>query len=251
MISRLNLYDENFNKIDIESIGLIGLKLAIPSPSYSSTVEELDGGGRIITEKKLQSRSLQAEFMTVANDYQDSLFQKSLLYELLGSGKAFYIEQVHRPNILWECQLGEWNPSQMGTSITTFSIPLTCYKGYGESINIAKTTFNESSFIFKNEGNVRIDLRRHPDTMIKFKGASTDLTIKNKTTNETWKYYGTTNTLDWLTLQSVNSTKNFGMSIFKDTNKKILTFDVNNNEIELSGATGSFELEISTRFYFL
>jgi len=53
-----------------------------------------------------------------------------------------------------------------------------------------------------------------------------------------------------ITLQGITSSKNYS-SIFADTNKKIITLDIGNNNFTVSGATGSFELEISTRFYYL
>jgi len=251
MISRLNLYDSNLNKINIEALGLYGLKLDIPSPSYSVTTEKVDGGATIVIDKQLNPRILTADFATRSIDYVELVNQKHKLYGLLGNNNEFYIEQTHRPGIVWKCYLDEWNPTKLSNKVTTFSIPLTCYKGYSESINKIKKTFTSSKFIFKNEGNVTIDPRIHNDTVIKFKGASTDLEIKNNTTNESWKYYGTTGNLDWITLESVNFTLNYGVNIFKNTNKKIITFTQDNNEIEISGATGSFELEISTRFYFL
>lgn len=73
MISRLNLYDAKCNKINMESIGLFGLKLRIPGPSYTLVKETLDNGRIIILDKQLNPRQLVAEFITKANDYKDSL----------------------------------------------------------------------------------------------------------------------------------------------------------------------------------
>lgn len=253
MINRLNLYDENFNRIDLESLGLFGLNLVIPSPSYSSTVEELDGGGRVVLDKKLNSRSLTATFMTVANTYEDSLSQKSLLYGLLGNGKEFYIEQINKSGIVWKCLLDEWNPEMIGSSITLFEVPMTCLNGYSESISISKKSFrNTNTFTFKNEGNLVVDPRVHGEFTIEFWGASTDLTISNKTTGDSWKHYGTTELWEIITLQGVKQTKNYGTNILKNTNKKVITLAEGNNTFEIVGSdTTDSLIKISTRFYFL
>lgn len=252
MINRLNLYDLDGNKINIEALGLFGLNLTIPSPSYSIETQKIDGGGTIVLDKQLNPRSLTADFMTVANTYEDFLKQKFELFSLLGSGKEFYIEQAHRKGIVWKCYLDSWEPETIGMSVSTFSVPLTCLQGYSQTINLVKKTFNNlNTFTFKNEGNVIIDSRKHSETTITFSGASSNLTITNNTNGNSFKYYGTTQDWDTITLQGITSYKNFS-SIFVDTNKKILTFNADRNDFTLSGVTGSsFELEISTRFYFL
>lgn len=249
MISRLNLYDLNGNKINIEAIGLYGIKLNIPSPSYSRDTQKIDGGGMIVVDTVLNSRSLSAEFKTVANSYGDLLKQKTELFNLLGNGNEFYIEQIQQKGIVWKCYLDDWNPDVINTRVTTFSIPLTCLSGTSETLYLTNKKFTTSNFIFKNVG-LTIDPRIHAETTITFKGASNNLSIINKTTGDLWSYTGTTIDGDKIVLKGINSTLN-GNSIVRNTNKKILTFTKGNNEIEISGATGSFELEISTRFYFL
>jgi len=234
----------------VEEIGLFGYKLTIPSPSYSYETVELDSGEIIVIDQKLNPRELTAEFLTKARDYKDALEQKSLLFTLLGNGKDFYVEQTHHPNILWKVKMGEWTPQFFNGRITNFTIPLTCHTGVAQSINLAKKTFTESNFIYKNEGSVLIDPRKHSETEIVFKGPSTDLSITNKRTGESWSYNGTTSANDVITLKGVRALKN-GVSIFKDTNKRILTFESGINEIEALGVDGSFELSIITRFYFL
>lgn len=251
MINRLNLYDDQFNKIDMKSLGLFGVKLIIPSPSYEFHTEKIDGGQTIVLDKQLNPRQLFAEFKTKAGNYEELLKQKMRLFALLGNGDEFYIEQVHLKGIVWKCHLGEWDPQILSPKVTTFNIPLTNLNGYAESISTIKKTFKTTEFKFLNEGNVKIDPRQHSNLLITFAGASTDLTITNNTTGDTWKHYGTTNDIDTLKLLGVNSIKNQGTSIFKDTNKKLLTLNVGRNDFIVSGATGSFELEISTRFYFL
>ncbi|MEK5207478.1 phage tail domain-containing protein [Psychrobacillus sp. FSL H8-0510] len=250
MISRLNLYDAKCNKINMESIGLFGLKLRIPGPSYTLVKETLDNGRIIILDKQLNPRQLVAEFITKANDYKDSLKLRDELFGLLGHGSDLYIGEVNVPGKWWKVELEDWDPERINRRVTKIEIPLFCTSGLAESINLNKKKYSSTSFDYKNGGNHLIDMTKQVVTEITFKGASTNLTITNNTTSDVWKYNGFTTASDIIKLKGVQAFKN-GSSIFGQTNKKLLSFAVGNNEFTVSGASGEFELTISTRFYFL
>ena len=249
MISRLNLYDTEGNKINVESIGLFGLKLRISAPSYTVEREIIPGGQTIILDKQLNPRQLVAEFMTKAEDYRDSFRLRDDLYEVLGHGNEMYIGEIHVPGKWWIVSLEDWEPERANRTVSRIDIPLFCASGVSESVNLIKKKFSSSTFTFKNEGNQVIDPRKKKETEIIFKGASTNLTITNNTTGDVWKYNGSTTHSDIIQLKGVQAFKN-DSSIFGQTNKKLLTMAVGNNEFEVTGAT-DFELTISTRFYFL
>jgi len=252
MKSELNFYDSNFNKIELDELEVYGYNFSVPSPSYAIESVRLDSGETIVVNKLLNTRELEAEFLTNSADFKDSLEQKTLLFKLLGNGQSFYVEEIQRPNIVWKCELGDWLPEHITPSVTRFAIPFTCTSGVSQTINLVKQKFIESSFIFKNEGDLAIDPReaKYAETEITFNGPSTNLHITNKTTGETWSFNGSTTAEDEISLKGVRALKN-EVSIFKNSNKTILSFLVGNNEIEISGASGEFELTISTRFYFL
>lgn len=250
MISRLNIYDVDGNQLNLYALGLFGLKLTVPSASYTTVTETLDDGRTIVIDKYLNPRTLTVEFITKATNYEETLYQKYELYTLLGNGKEFYIEQTNRLGIVWKCHLGDWTPEHIGTRVTTFSIPLICISGVSESVSVLPKKFTTSSFNFKNEGNLLIDPSKHSETEITFKGPSTNLTITNNTTGDVWSYNGTTTSTEIIKLKGVQAFKD-DSSIFGQTNKKLLTIAVGNNEFTVSGASGDFEFTISTRFYFL
>lgn len=250
MISRLNLYDANGNKINMESIGLFGLKLRIPGPSYTHIKETLDNGRIIVLDKQLNPRQLVAEFITRANDYKDSLKLRDELFELLGHGSEMYIDEVNVPGKWWRVELEDWDPERINRRVSKIELPLFCTSGLAESINLIKKKYSSTSLSFKNSGNQIIDMTKQSETEITFKGASTNLTITNKTTGDVWKYNGNTTDLEIIKLKGVQAFKG-SSSIFGQTNKKLLSFAVGNNEFSVSGASGDFELTISTRFYFL
>jgi len=250
MISRLNLYDANGNKINMESIGLFGLKLNIPSPSYTTLTEKLDNGRTIVLDKQLNPRQLVAEFITKANDYKDSLKLRDELFELLGHGSEMYIGEVNVPGKWWRVELEDWDPERINRRVSKIELPLFCTSGLAESINLNKKKYSSTSFNFKNGGNQLIDMTKQAETEITFMGSSTDLTITNKTTGDVFKYNGNTTDLEIIKLKGVHAFKG-SSSIFGQTNKRLLSFAVGNNEFTVSGASGEFELTISTRFYFL
>lgn len=250
MISRLNLYDTEGNKINVESIGLFGLKLRIPAPSYTVERDTIPGGQTIILDKQMNPRQLVAEFMTKAEDYRDSFRLRDNLYELLGHGNEIYIGEIHVPGKWWKVSLEDWEPERANRTVSRIDIPLFCASGVSESVNLIKKKFSSSTFTFKNEGNQVIDPRKQNETEITFKGASTNLMLMNNTTGDVWKYNGSTIPTDIISLKGVQAFKN-GSSIFGQTNKKLLTIAIGNNEFTVSGASGDFELTISTRFYFL
>lgn len=247
----IDIYDSEGRKIDMEGLGLLGLKLQIPSPSYNTITQEVDGrGGTTVMDRFLQPRNLSAEFITMADDYRDSLKLRDSLYRLLGNGKHFFVAESEVPTKRWKVYLDEWTPDRQTVKVHTFEVPLLNENGCSESINLVVKPYMSSSFRFNNEGDLSIDPRIHSETQIEFSGASTNLRIQNYTTGDEWSWTGGTSSGDTILLSGVKSLKN-GSSIFGQTNKKLLTMTSGWNDFELVGATEPFTLTIKTRFYFL
>jgi hypothetical protein len=85
---------------------------------------------------------------------------------------------------------------------------------------------------------------------ITFTGASTNLTITNTTTGDIWQYTGTTQAGDTITLDGVRSLKN-GVSVFGNTNRKLITIAPGWNNFTITGASGSFTISFDFRFYYV
>jgi hypothetical protein len=108
------------------------------------------------------------------------------------------------------------------------------------------TVRDATEFTLYNAGDVKVDPRQH-ELVIAYTGASTDLAIKNETTEEEWKYTGTSASGDTIRLDGVRSTKN-NLSIFRDTNHKLISLAPGKNEFSLSGTSGNFEITFDFRF---
>lgn len=125
----------------------------------------------------------------------------------------------------------------------------TVRQSVAESVNEVIRSYDTAGILFDNQGSETIDMRHQNETEITFTGASTGLTITNETTGDVWRYTGSTAAGDTILLKGVQSFKN-GVSIFRDTNKKLLTFAPGVNKLTIGGAP-SVNLTIRTRFYFL
>jgi hypothetical protein len=251
MSSSIKLFNSLGEEIDLSSLGLVGLKLNIPSPSYRVTSENIDGrAGETIIEKTLNSRSLTAEFFVKSLDYLGSLEVRDQLFEIFGNGQTLYISESYLPTRRWMVHADGWTPERINRTVSRFEIPLLAESGTAESVNLIEKTFSTLTFPFKNEGNVLVDPCIHSETEIEFKGASSNLVVRNLTTSDEWSWTGSTIIGDTILLKGVRSFKN-DVSIFGQTNKKLITLVPDWNDFQIIGATGLFEINIRTRFYFL
>lgn len=248
----INIYDEDGQEINLSSLGLTGLKLGISSPSYRTITKEIDGHvGVIVVDRVLNPRSLTAEFISKANDYVESLALRDKLYGWLGNGRKFYVSDTNIPMRRWNVYLESWTPDRIDVKHHRFDIPLFAESGTSESTTMIKKKYTSTNFKFNNRGNQLINPRYHSDIEIEFSGNSSNLIIKNVTNGDVWSWTGETVDGDTILLKGIRSLKN-NMSIFGQTNKKLITLNSGWNEFEILGVSeGDFELTIRTRFYFL
>lgn len=110
--------------------------------------------------------------------------------------------------------------------------------------------YSTNSFSIFNAGDVVIDPRERGDMEITFTGASTNLTISNLTTGDTWVYTGTTDVDDVIRITGIRATKN-SLSIFRDTNRALITLARGWNQFSIIGATGALNIKFNFRFLYL
>ncbi|GKV64676.1 MULTISPECIES: phage tail family protein [unclassified Sporosarcina] len=268
-MSLINLYDINGNQLELN--GYSGLKLTIPSPSYDVEVEKIDGrGGEIVIDKTLQPRHLTADFYMKAKDYTDSLLLRDVIHRQI-SGGEFYISESKLPHKRWRVHFSDaYEMDRLNHTMQTFSVPLVAMSGLAESAGTTldeltftaekwqvgqglileepKYTHQTATFRVFNAGDVKIDPRQFPLKII-YRGASSNLQIKNNTTGDVWMYSGSSGASDQIVLDGVHSLKN-SASIFKDTNKKLISIAPGWNDFTLTGTSGSFLISFDHRFYY-
>ncbi|SPU38231.1 phage-like protein [Lysinibacillus capsici] len=109
---------------------------------------------------------------------------------------------------------------------------------------------NESSFQVYNAGDVPLKTNlRDMLFEIEFRGASTNLSIRNVTNGTQWQYNGSSGTNDVIKLETPTRFTKNGSSIFKDTNRKVLVLNPGWNTIQITGAT-QFLISFKFKFYY-
>lgn len=268
-MSLINLYRLDGQKIEVN--GYKGLKLHTPSPSFELITEKIDGqGGEVVVDKKLQPRNLTADFLMEAKDYIDSLLLRDIIFRQINEVE-FFISEANLPHKRWKVHFHEgYIPDRLNLRKQVISVPLTAMTGLAESTGTTlddltftkekwqvgqgltleepKYTHSTNTFSIFNAGDVPVDPREMPIKII-YRGASNNLKITNLTTGDEWSYDGTSGSDDNITLDGIRSLKN-DSSIFRDTNKKLVTIAPGWNEFQLTGTSGSFLISFEHRFYY-
>ena len=263
MLNDIRIWDINDNEINLSNYGLTGLDLTPESPSYTVQTETIEGmDGAIALGKQLNPRNLTARFLVKSFDYTDSLIKRDEIYNLFNGTEPFYIAETKLPYKRWLVESVEpWTPERYNPTTMEITLNLICWKGRPESIgtSIQAKTFEHlqelpvtytdyqdiyaTKFKIYNPGQL-ID-PRNPNHYLKitYKGNSENLRIENKTTGDVWQYLGTSNLNDEIVIEGIRSTKN-GLSIFRDTNKRLISIAPGWNEFEISGAPDTREYAI-------
>ncbi len=199
--------------------------------------------------------------MYIAQDIYDYYLLRDELNELFTRDETFYIIFKREPYKRWKVKLAQQFSTEPNPRMEPFTVEFRTVDKYAESIADTSTikewdvdkwgwnntiaweeelkyTFNSSSFTVKNLGNVPIDPREHALEIVLKGTFSSSVTITNSTTGETFQYNGALSSTDTLTLKGVRTLKN-GTSVFKDTNKKILTLAVGDNSFTITGGAVS------------
>ena len=273
----MRLIKLNGEEIDLRAKGLKRLTYDTASLSLSHTTEQLDGDdGAILLDSKHDVRIITAEFAGKAMDLADMYLLKNETNRLFAKKEPFYVVFHGDPAKRWLVILNKpiaWET--LTQRLGRVSIELAAHMPYAESIGTTldplttdvelwqigqglilvdengdpKYTHSTSSFSIYNAGDVTVNQRKRP-LKITYTGASMNLSIENLTTGDEWQYDHLSVEGDQIVLDGIRSLKN-GTSIFKDTNKKIITLAPGWNDFILSGTSGSFSIEFDFRFYYL
>ena len=109
---------------------------------------------------------------------------------------------------------------------------------------------NEPTIKVYNAGNVPIKTNlRDMLFEIEFRGASTNLSIRNVTNSTQWQYNGSGGANDVIKLETPTRFTKNGNSIFKDTNRKTFVLSPGWNTIQISGAS-QFLISFKFKFYY-
>jgi hypothetical protein len=266
----------NGEVIDLAEIGVMVMGLEVSSPSPTHYTETIEGqNGFIDIAETLQGRTIKARFSMESLDYIDHSLRVDKLFRIFDSREPFYIIRDLQPNkqILVRKNSG-FSPSLEPGNMGEFSVDFISSSPFWQSIGTTAEPINftngnwglgmglqsdidytylhsETVFSVYNPGDTTIDPRDiNMELQILFTGASTNLKITNDTTKESWSLTGSTLATDVIKIDGVRSFKNAD-SIFKDTNRGLISLIPGKNDILITGNTGSFSIQFITRFYYL
>lgn len=268
------MWNERGEVINLKEYGLNGLSLIPESPSYVDEIEEVEGmDGALGLDRKLNPRNIEAKFLANAYDYDDSLLLRDSLYSLFSSRESFYIGEVRQPGKNWFVQNNEvWKPERINHDTYEINLNLTCLKGVAESVYTTLTPFEwdvdawqfgmgipydeynyvhtTSEFEIYNAGKAINPRTTQMYLKIKIDAkTSSFIELINKTTNEIYRYNGSLNSGQELVIEGIRSTKS-GLSVFRDTNKRLISLDHGPNEIEVRGPSSINSIEFDFKFYY-
>ncbi|EJS63491.1 phage tail family protein [Bacillus cereus] len=257
---------------ELEEIGIITRDFNPSSPKPKHITEEIDGQhGAVDFGTVYEPRKIDCSFYLKAVDMWDYALLRDEVFRIFDSQEAFYIIDNRNPRKRWlvkcnseydvdqqriygffEIEFVAFNPfaESVGTTLDSFTFDSNLWQiGQGLIAEDISYIHKTSSFRIYNAGSVEIDPRKLP-LIIRIKGATNNLTITNRTTQETWKYNEATSTSDIVELNRVQVFKN-GISVFGKTNRKFISLKPGWNDFYVSGVTGSFQIEFDFQFYYI
>lgn len=258
-------------KIDFNTIGLQPLTFTIDSLSprhVSEIVEGRDGDYDLGTT--FEGRTMRVKFAIKGVDYIDYLLSRDEVFKLFETRIPFYLIDSKQPKKRWKVKVGaKFTPEKVLRRWGTIEVEFISSSPYAESYGTTLDPFtftaekwqvgqgvisedliyahNKTTFRIYNGSDIDIDPREIP-LLIKYRGPSANLRIKNATTGDEWSYTGTSGVNDTITLDGVRSLKN-NLTIFGQTNRKLIKLKKGWNDFTLTGASGSFLISFDFRFY--
>ena len=246
----------------LEELNIITRDFIVSSPEYRHNLEEIEGMDGVVDLGTTEGpRRITLELYFEADEVMKYAEKRDEVFEIFASKEPFYVIDGRSPGKKWLVKVDRpFAPSQV-RKYGLFQVELIAIKGRAESIGTsiqAKTfehlqnlpvTYTDYQDIYATKFKIynpgqKIN-PRNPNHYLKitYKGNSENLRIENKTTGDVWQYLGTSNLNDEIVIEGIRSTKN-GLSIFRDTNKRLITIAPGWNEFEISGAPDTREYAI-------
>lgn len=255
---------------DIENFKLKRLYHRVPSLQIEHNTANVDGRGTIILSSTLDTRTISVDLLFEVEDIFDFYLMRDEVNDIFVNEKEFYIIFKNESYKRYKVKLANGFLIEPHHIIGAFTVEFIMTDKYSESTAITSSrkewdvdlwawngvinwdddlqySFNSNSFNVKNLGNVNID-PRESFLEISLKGSfNSKVTITNNTTGDIYEYNGNLTNNDTLLISGVRSLKN-NVSVFSNTNKKLITLRKGDNSFSVMGGTVT---NISFNFRFL
>ncbi len=259
--------------INTADYGLNCLKFRPQSVSHNHKLEQfenLDGANHAGTT--FGPRDLIASFVVEEDTHILLNLLISELHALFATKEQIFLIDPRQPGKQWRALVNSvFDIDYVNPSTGTHDLSFLSPRSFCESVG---TTLDEFTFdsdlwqvgmnlpadrdlIYKHKANrfqiynagVFLDPSKLP-LRILYKGGSSNLTIKNKTTGDVFTYSGTSGPDDTIVLDRIQHFKN-NTNIFTYTNHKRISLATGWNDFEINGTSEDFEIIFDFRFYYL
>lgn len=258
---------------DLASLGIATRDFVVSSPSPRHFTETVDARhGLIDMGTVYEERTIQGSYFAKAADADDYALMRDEIFRLFRTQEPFYVIESRNPGKRWQVKVSNSFGLDQQRVLGFFDVEFTAHSGFAESIGTTLDAFtfdaelwqvsqgliadsdlvyefNTSSFRVFNAGDISVD-PRHLPLSLAYIGPSNNLTILNNTTGESWSFTGTSNAGDTIKLEGVRATKN-GLSVYRNTNRKLITLAPGWNDFTLTGALDPFSMIFDFRYYYL
>jgi len=249
----------NGTRFDIADYNLKRLYHYIPSANIEHNSAEVDGRSDIILNSKINSRVITVDFVYISQDIFDFYLLREEINNLFLREEAFYITFKNEPHKRWLVKVANQYNLQPNQRLETFTVEFLTMNAYAESVATTTTlkewdidswawngtidwddvpvySYFTDNFIIKNLGNTTVNPRESFLEISISANADRFIQLNNATTGEVFRYNGTLTTNDRFVINGIRTTKN-DVSVFGDTNKRLLRLVPGDNRILISGAS--------------
>ncbi|WP_163070828.1 distal tail protein Dit [Priestia flexa] len=260
--------------INTKDYGLECVKFRPQSVLHNHQSETIDGQDELlITNTTFGPRDLQASFLIEGDNHIDLELLISELHMLFATKEEITLIDSRQPGKQWKVVVNSvFDVDRVNPYTGTYDLSFLSPRAYCESLGTTLDPFTFDSDLWQIGMNLPADrelIYRHSTNRfeiynagipilpknrfplrILFKGTSTNLAIRNVTTDEIFTYNGSTAVNDTILLDGIQHFKN-SSNIFAYTNHKVISLMTGWNQFEITGTSGSFEIMFDFRFYYL
>lgn len=255
----LTIIKQDGTRYNLQELGIRVLEFEPESLNVQNTVQDIEGGGYVVTNTGYGPRYINCELQIRGQDLFDYALFRAEVFALFTSLEPFYVIDSKVPSRRWHVRSDGSFTLGRKNKRGNYSLKLLCVNKYAESIATTSSpkewdadvwawdgtiswdedlqyTFTTNNFTVKNLGNAPIDPRENELEIIIKATASSYLQITNTTTGEVYRFNGSLTANDTLILRGIRSFKN-GISSFRNTNHKILSLAPGSNTFQVTGGT--------------
>lgn len=273
----IKLFDLSMKEIQMRGVKWLEL---IPDPPQVEHITESVWGAEITLGKRRLSRKLSARFFYLADGRSDYKVLRNEIFSLLDPIQTFYVIDTDLPERKWKVDIdtqsltrlnavaGEWAVEFVSAQTYAYSVfntlndelykSTTLLMSAGLNGNASKADYKRttSTFAIYNAGDGRVEPENYPlKITIKLTGSSviaSDIRLINSSTGEEWRYRGTFQTGDTITIDGVQSKRN-GVNIVGATGPEfgLISLAPGINNFTVTGLGGSFEITFDFTFLYL